>query len=349
MTTIIGYIEVDPDSRVPKYRQIINAILKGIKSGSLMIGERVPSINEMSEKLLLSRDTVEKAYNELKEQKILESVKGKGFYIAKTDLVAKVNVLFLINKLSNYKMKIFNAFVQTLSPRVHVDLDIYHCEPMVFTKRLSTKIGQYDHYVVMSHFKTEESQHIDSTPETLSILKSIPPEKLIILDADISEISNDAGRVCQDFTNDIYHALKTRSDTLKRYRKIMLVYPSNAVYPYPTGIVTGFEKFCREQSFDFEILDKVYDGMEFQVNDLFITIEETDLVNLVKQIRDTDYKLGQEIGVISYNDTPLKELLGITVISTNFTKMGEEAAKMILEERHSVLKNEFNFIDRQST
>jgi DNA-binding LacI/PurR family transcriptional regulator len=88
--------------------------------------------------------------------------------------------------------------------------------------------------------------------------------------------------------------------------------------------------------------------MVIKKGDLFITIEESDLVNLVKQIRDDEFVLGKEIGVISYNDTPLKELLGITVISTDFKVMGETAAKMILNGDKGKVKVPFNFIDRNS-
>jgi DNA-binding LacI/PurR family transcriptional regulator len=69
---------------------------------------------------------------------------------------------------------------------------------------------------------------------------------------------------------------------------------------------------------------------------------------LIKQIREYEFQLGKEIGVISYNDTPLKELLGITVISTDLKMMGETAAKMILNKQIGKVKNPFNFIDRDS-
>jgi DNA-binding LacI/PurR family transcriptional regulator len=88
--------------------------------------------------------------------------------------------------------------------------------------------------------------------------------------------------------------------------------------------------------------------MILKKGDLFITIEESDLVNLVKQIRDNELVLGKEIGVISYNDTPLKELLGITVISTDFKVMGETVARMILNGEKGKVKVPFNFIDRNS-
>ncbi len=322
--------------------------MKSIHMGSLGMGQKIPSINELSEEYLLSRDTVEKAYGLLKKQNIIASVKGKGYYIAKTDLSIQANVLFLINKLSTYKMRIFNSFVNTLGANAKVDLDIYHCEPIVFRDILDKKKNLYDYYVIMPHFKNENLQHMGCTDDILKTIHSIPNGKLIIMDRNLKSLSKESGRIYQDFTEDIYDALTTALEKLNKYKKIMLVYPSKAVYPYPKGIVTGFKRFCIQHAIDYEILDEIYDSMELQLNDLYIIIEEGDLVNLVKQVRDRHYKLGDDIGIISYNDTPLKELLGITVMSTNFKKMGEEAANMILNNNPIDIKNKFHFIDRFS-
>ena len=84
------------------------------------------------------------------------------------------------------------------------------------------------------------------------------------------------------------------------------------------------------------------------VGDLFITIEEADLVSLVKQVRDKRLKLGRDIGIISYNDTPLKELLGITVVSTDFDRMGRTAAEIILGKWVDRVKSPFRLIGRDS-
>jgi len=344
----LEYISVDTESRIPKYKQVMDSIINSIHKGILGMGEKIPSINEVSEEYLLSRDTVEKAYGLLKEQNIIISVKGKGYYIAKTDLTVKAKVLFLINKLSTYKMRIFNSFVNSLDPNTHVDLDIYHCEPLVFSNILDNKKNLYDYYVIMPHFKNENLQHMGCTDDILKAIHAIPNGKLIIMDRNLKSLSKEAGRVYQDFTEDIYNALTEGLEKLSKYKKVILVYPNKGVYPYPKGIVTGFKRFCIQHDMDYEILDEIYDSMELQLSDLYIIIEESDLVNLVKQSRDRHYKLGEDIGIISYNDTPLKELLGITVISTDFKKMGEEAAKMIVDNKRVEIKNDFNFIDRHS-
>ncbi len=58
--------------------------------------------------------------------------------------------------------------------------------------------------------------------------------------------------------------------------------------------------------------------------------------------------MGTDIGVISYNETPMKALLGITVISTDFKGMGETAAKLVLKNKKEMAKNPFNYFERNS-
>lgn len=343
-----SYIKINRNSRIPKYKQVMDSIIKGIKEQELLMGDKILSINALSEQFDLSRDTVEKAYSLLRTQNIIESVKGKGFYVVKIDLTIKENVLFVINKLSVYKMRIFNAFTNAIGKNIKVDLDIYHCEPEVFINILEKKKNQYDYFVIMPYFRNENLQDMGCPEDVLATIKKIPSEKLILLDKEIKRLPNTVGRVFQDFTDDIYSALKTALPKIKKYKKIILVYPSKALYPYPQEIVIGFRRFCAKNQLDCEILDEIFDSMELQKKDLYIIIQEPDLVNLVKQVRDQKYELGKDIGIISCNDTPLKELLGITVISTDFKKMGVLAAKMIVEKKRSSIKNDYNFIDRFS-
>ncbi|WP_142786625.1 GntR family transcriptional regulator [Changchengzhania lutea] len=342
------FIKIDENSRIPKYRQIVDSIIYNISMGNLKMDQKIPSINLFSEEFYLSRDTVEKAYNILKERNIITSIRGKGYYITRTKLLSKINILFLVNKLSSYKLLTYNSFINAIGGNSHTDLHIYHCDESLFLNLMDKHKSAYDYYVIMPHFKTEDLKHISFTDEVLKALKKIPNEKLIILDNLKPGLHGPIVEIYQDFENDIYNALTEGFPKISKYQKLILVYPDKAVYPFPRRILHGFRKFCIEKSMNFEILNEVYDDIILKKGDLFITIVEADLVNLVKQIRDDEFILGKDIGVISYNDTPLKELLGITVISTDFKVMGETTAHMILNKEKGKIKVPFNFIDRNS-
>ena len=85
--------------------------------------------------------------------------------------------------------------------------------------------------------------------------------------------------------------------------------------------------------FCFEIIPALTQNTKIAVNTIYIVIEETDLVQLIKICKAKKLKPGEDIGIISYNDTPFKEILlnGISVFSTDHAKMGETAARLILE------------------
>ncbi len=345
---LIQFIDIDENSRKPKYLQIVDAVTSNISLGNFEMDAKMPSINGLSEAFYLSRDTVEKAYKILKDRKIIISIRGKGYYIVKTELLSKTNILFLVNKLSSYKLQIYNAFTNNIGPNSHTELRVYHCDESLFLSCLEKNLGAYDYYIVMSHFKNEDSKHVSAPAKVISALKKVPKEKLIILDDFNLGIDGEIVEIYQDFENDIYNALLEGFAKISRYKKIVLVYPEKSVYPYPRRIVHGFKKFCIEKSLDFEILDEVFDDIVLKSGDLFIIIDENDLVSLIHQIRENEFIMGEDIGVLSYNETPLKNLLGISVISTDFKAMGATAAEMILNKTKGRVKNPFRFIDRNS-
>jgi DNA-binding LacI/PurR family transcriptional regulator len=61
---------------------------------------------------------------------------------------------------------------------------------------------------------------------------------------------------------------------------------------------------------------------------------EDDLVHLIEKVISDKLKIGKDVGIISYNETPLKKIIldGITTISTDFEMMGRKTAELILSQ-----------------
>ena len=70
---------IDPDR--PIYRQLVEQILLGIKTGELKPGDRLPTERELSAQLGVARGTVKKAYRELADNNIIEVIQGSGSYV----------------------------------------------------------------------------------------------------------------------------------------------------------------------------------------------------------------------------------------------------------------------------
>ncbi|SFM73879.1 transcriptional regulator, GntR family [Chitinophaga sp. YR627] len=334
-------LQIDTNSKIPVYIQIAESIMAAVRDGLLTRDQQIPSINELSEQYLLSRGTVEKAYKELRDKKVIISVKGKGYFINRTDIAIPLRVLLLFNKISNYKKQVYNAFVKTLGDNVFVDLHIHHHSVALFENLISNHLGDYDYYVIMPHF-------YEQPEKVLEILKKIPPGQLILLDKDAQELKGQYGIVFQNFEKDIYEALHEALPALKKYNSLVFVNPGFT--PYPPEIEKGFRYFCRMQDFNFSVIEGIEMHTPVTQGQAYIIIEETDLVNLVKICRNNQLKIGEDVGIVSYNETLLKEILldGITVISTDHEEMGAAAALMIKDKKLGRVKNPFRLILRNS-
>lgn len=334
-------MKIESDKKTPKYLQIVKAITSAIRQGNLKKGDAVFSINELSDEFMLSRDTVQKAYTILRKKGLITAVKGKGFYINRSDISTPFRILLLFNKISNYKRQIFNAFVETMGDKAVVDLKIHHFSTRLFESLVAEYIDEYDYFVLMPHF-------YDDTDEIYTIIKKIPSEKLIILDRELPHTYSKYAGVYQDFKNDIYYALESALLLIKKYKKLILVFPKQI--PYPKEIITGFRSFCNSQNLPYCVIEEIRLDSVLSKKEAYVVIEESDLVTLIKCCQTAKLKIGKDIGIISYNDTPLKEILldGITVVSTDHQQMGVSVAKLILENRKEKIKNPFVFIKRKS-
>ena len=96
-------LEISESISLPKYKQLVNSLVEQIQSGRSKYGQKIPSINQISFDYNLSRDTVEKAYKILKKDGVIQSVEGRGHFIANTNPRSELKILVLFNKLSSCK------------------------------------------------------------------------------------------------------------------------------------------------------------------------------------------------------------------------------------------------------
>lgn len=332
-------LQLNPNDKVPKYKQIVQSVITDIERGVLTHNVRLPSISELSVDYYLARDTVEKAYRELRERGYITSVQGKGYYVQATD-AAKLKVLLIFNKLSSYKKIIYYAFLKALGDRATVDLQIHHYNACHFQEIITKNLGHHNYYVVMPHF-TQDLDKVDY----LKVLEMIPPGELVLLDKDVPELKSEPLSVYQNFNKDIFGALETAQDLLAKYSRIVLVFPGDG--NYPVEIVYGCRSFCINYHKEFAVKENATDE-HLQPGTAYVVVEETDLAELVKKVRQSSYLMGREIGIISFNETTLKELLNITVVTTDFETMGHTAAALLLDKKRIKVKNPFYMIRRGS-
>ena len=65
----------------PVYLQIVDQIRSAAAAGAITTGEPLPSIRPLAEQLRVNRNTVAKAYAELENQGVIETIAGKGCFL----------------------------------------------------------------------------------------------------------------------------------------------------------------------------------------------------------------------------------------------------------------------------
>ena len=337
---IYEHIVLDDFSATPKYQQLANSIIAAIKEGKIKADAVLPSLNDVSFDFEISRDTVERGYRVLKELGILGSVPGKGYYIKSTQINYQPKIFLLFNKLSPHKKIIYDSFAATLNNKALIDFYIYENDFSAFKRLLLSKKEGYTHYVIIPHF-------IEGGENAHEIINKIDKDKLILLDKLVPNVAGEFGAVFENFEKDIFNALNQAREPLSKYSTLKIIFPKYSYFPIE--ILKGFKRFCDEFAFASKVVDNISEE-PILPGEVYVNLMEDDLVRLIEKILATNLVVGKDVGVISYNETPLKKIIlnGITTISSDFKMMGEEAAKMILSNTKELKEVPFYLTLRSS-
>jgi biotin operon repressor len=298
-------------------------------------GDKIPSINQICADFKLSRDTVMVAFNELKAKGIIISQPGKGYYVASTETQFEEKVFVLFDELNAFKEDLYNSLINTLKGRASVEVYFHHFNFKVFKNLITESTGNYSSYIIMP-------ATFDNTSHLLS---KLPKDKVFILDRFKPELKN-YPVVYQDFEQDFYDALEEGFHLIKKYRKLVFIHPGGKE---PAERVRGFERFCIEKNINYQVLNSL-DGARPELYEAFFITSDRDLVEMIKMTKEYKYKLGKKFGIVSFNNTTLKEVVGggITTISTDFTEMGKTLANMVLNRKLEQNRNPSKLIIRNS-
>jgi DNA-binding transcriptional regulator YhcF (GntR family) len=304
---------VDDNSNALKFQQLVDAIVDAISRNQLKAGEMLPSVNQIMKETGLSRDTVFKAYAELKKRGVVESVPNRGYFV-----IRKITKVFLfLDTFKAYKEVLYDSFIKNLPGNIGVDLHFHHYNIGLFEKIIQESLGKYSKYVIMNFDNSKIG----------GIIQKIPAEQLLIIDWKINSNERHSA-VYQDFGEPVYLCLKENLEKISKYREFTFYYPQFTYHPKEA--VEYFKKFCADYKIRHTV---VYEEEKFLIRKggLYFLVSDRTLANLLDQCAEKNFEPGKEVGVISYNDTPMKKYVknGITVISTDFKLMGMKAAEFV--------------------
>lgn len=328
-------IHVNHNKSLPKYQQIIDSFERAVFEKKLIIGDKLPSVNKLCMEYNISRDTVLLAYDNLKRRGIIRAIPGKGYYVNSTQIQIQHKVFLLFDELNVFKEDLYNSLLSHLGSKAKVEIFFHHFNFEVFTTLVRDNVGKYTSYVIMP-------ANFDNSSE---VINHLPRMNVYILDqlkADLLEYP----AVYQNFKKDMFDSLQLLVKLIKKYRKLILLITESK---QPKEMLIGFESFCESHDIPYEIL---YQFSEYssQSGNAYIVPGDRDLIKLIKNAKDNHFTIGKDIGIISYNDSLLKEVVhnGITTISTDFDEMGKQLANLILHRKNQQIANKCKLTLRKS-
>lgn len=306
---------IDPNANSLKYLQLVDAIANAISEGTLDEGDMLPSVNDLVKNASLSRDTVFKAYTELKKRDLIESVPNRGYFVK-----GRLNrVLLFLDTFKAYKEVLYDGFRSNLPENISVDLHFHHYNIEVLKTIINDSIGKYSHYIVMNF----------DHPEVEWIISKIPADKLLIIDWNI-HANGKHSYVCQDFGQSLYSILKQHIQKIKQYKRFIYLYPQKITF-HPKTSIDNFKAFGKKYHIN-TLIETDPGKIEIEKGDLYMLVSDRTLAKILDQASEKKLEPGTDFGIISYNETPMKRYVknGISVISTDFTEMGKRAAEYVM-------------------
>jgi hypothetical protein len=218
---------------------------------------------------------------------------------------------------------------------VEVDIYFHHFNETIFRKLIYDNKGVYNTYIIMPA----------NLENVNGVLNHLSNDSVYILDQSSKEVSKYPS-IIQNFKQDVFNGLSQANHLLTKYKRLILL---DKKKKQPKQLLEGFQLFCDKHNYDNAVVDTI-ENLDISKGDVFIIPDDRNLIKVIKKIQEKQFKLANDIGIISYNDTLLKEIVegGITTISTDFNKMGETLAKMIMNKESLQVHNPSKLIIRKS-
>ena len=337
-------LQIDILSKNPVYKQIIEQITDKINSRTLKVGDQMPSMNVLASDLQISKETIKKAYNILRHRGMIDSIQGKGYYVL-NNKDAGIKILLLFDKISTYKQVLYSSFTANIGDGVEITIRLHNQDVDLFEQFIDESVDYFDYYMITPHFPMETSVR----KRVNKLLRKIPNRKLIILDRFIETNTGNYGMVYQDAEHDVIIGLSQGLEDIRKYNKLKILSMPRSLYA--SLISKGIEKFCLENRIEHEYFYNTKHSDMMQRGDLFLILNsqlDVELIEIARVAKLRGFKIGKDIGIISYNESPINEIVlnGLTVLSTDFEQMGQLAARMIREKEMKKIKCDFRLIRR---
>ena len=318
-------IELESIPSYSKHQRLVNGIMNAINDKIIGKGEVLPSVNMFMKELGFARETIVKAYRDLMNRGLIESKNRLGYFVLNADTEQTVKVALMMYSIDTYQEQLYNSFRNTLGENVHVDVFFHHNNIDVFETMLSHIHGKYGMYVIcpVTH------------PKVKKLLETIPRNKFLMIDR-FEALEGEFNYLTQEFEQASYKIFESLNKSISDFDE--LIFFCKNASPVENEIVNAFEKFIKNYKIKGKMVNTYVPGT-VKKGRVYLSINNAELWTILKDVKQKKFKMGKDIGILSMNDEPIKELIfgGITTFSTDFSLIGKLAAQNVLN-RNEVQK-----------
>ncbi len=307
--------------RSPKYLQVVKAIVNDIEEGVLNLGDRLPSINEACADWYLSKDSVKRAYETLHQMGFVTSINRKGFFIAGQPKRHALRVMMVAGHLTDSVKQVHDAIAANLDREVVLDICSYNYQRQLLCQVLGKHLGDYHYFILMPHM-------VGQDPATLQCLRNVPGQQLVLVGNQWQDLLQHGHQIRYGGENALYDALESQLPSLRKYARLNLVLPEHDFFD--ADYIRAFQRFCTANGFDFQILDELLDD-DMQPRQAYFVTDSQHLTALVDYAQRNGFRLGQQLGVVSFTENEYTRLLagGVSVIAQPSAEVGRLVARIL--------------------
>lgn len=308
--------ELEEVSAYSKHDRIVQGIINAISEKIIGRDDMLPSVNSMIRELEFSRETIMKGYRDLVSRGLIESKNRLGYFVANNNTEQTLKVALLMYNLDTFEEQFYRNFRQQLGAGVDLHVFFHHGNIDIFETILQQIKGKYGMYVIapIPH------------PRTRELLDSIPRNRFLMFDR-YEALDGEFNHITQEFLQSSYDAFASLAAEIRQYDEMIFFHSPQSLDP--KEITKAFKKFLKDFGIKGKILPEFIAGT-IEKGKVYFTLDNFAMWEILKECKQKKLKPGRDIGLLSHNDEPAKEFVGITTYSTDFSLMGRLAGQAVM-------------------
>jgi DNA-binding LacI/PurR family transcriptional regulator len=163
-------------------------------------------------------------------------------------------------------------------------------------------------------------------PKSKELLDTIPRNKFLMFDR-FEPLDGDFNHITQEFEKSSYRAFTELADDIRKFDEFIFFHSPDSLDP--KEIAVSFRKFLKTHHIKGRIEKEFTAGM-VERNKVYFTLDNFAMWEILKECKAKRLQPGKDVGILSHNDEPAKEFVGITTYSADFAAMGKMAAEAVL-------------------